>query len=362
MLTLVIIVIVTLVTASFCSLCEAALYAVSHARLEQLSDSGTAQGKRLYKLRQDVDRPIAAILTLNTIAEVVGATLAGSVAASLFGSWGVGLFSAGFTLAILYCAEIVPKTLGVLYADALAPHLALPIQSIIWFLWPLVWACQQLTRLIPRTRARLNVASEEDLLALTRIGARAGALRPEEARWIHNALKLDTVKVFDILTPRTVVFSIPQETPVTEAADLALTWNYTRVPITEQGDLDHITGLVIRREVLAAVLQGRTNLTLADVKRPPTFVPESMRVSDLLAKFLRERQHLFIAVDEYGGTAGVVTLEDAVESLLGSEILDEFDRHADLQHLARRRAAAKLKDLELDEQMSEGSAGSPRPA
>ena len=164
--TLVVIVVTTLSVSFFCSLCEAALYSISQARVEQLAESGRASGKRLRRLRAAIDRPIGAILTLNTIGNSVGATLAGWVAASLFESLGVGLFSACFTLGILYIAEIVPKTVGVLYADALAPRLALPIQMMIWVLWPLVRVCELVTRLIPRSKHRREGMSEEELAEL----------------------------------------------------------------------------------------------------------------------------------------------------------------------------------------------------
>ncbi len=336
------IVFATLTVSFFCSICEAALYAVSHGRVEQLAQSGSVPGKRLWRLRHNIDRPIAAILTLNTIAHTVGATLAGAVAADLYDSLGVGLFSAAFTLGILYVSEIVPKTVGVLYADRLAPFLAGPTHWSIVALFPLVWVCGLITRFFPK-KGRQSGTSEADLLALARLGLRAGSLRPDEARWMQNALKLDRLKVADILTPRTVVFSLPSGTTLAEVSENSAGWPHSRVPVTEEGDLDRICGVVLRREVYEALVAGRGERTLRDIMRKPTFVPEAMKVSDLLAEFLRRRQHLFVVADEYGGSAGVVTLEDAIEALLGSEIVDEFDRETDLQRVARDRAAAKLR-------------------
>jgi magnesium and cobalt exporter, CNNM family len=331
----------TLAVSFFCSICEAALYAVSHAHIEKLASSGHRAGLRLQRLRRDVDQPIAAILTLNTVANTVGATLAGSLAAALFDSLGVGIFSALFTLGILYISEIIPKTLGVIYADRLAPRLAGPIEILIVVLWPFVQSCRFLTRLFPRAPGTAG-ASEEDLLALARLGLRVGAIRPDEARWMQNALNLDRFKVGDILTPRTVVFSVPKEMTIADAAQAAIGWRQSRVPVTDEGDLDEIAGVVLRTEILDAAAAGRGAQTLAQVMRPPIFVPEAMKVSDLLTKFLREKQHLFIVADEYGGTAGIVTLEDSVETLLGAEIIDESDRDADLQHLARKQASERL--------------------
>ncbi len=341
--TLTAIVLATLTISFFCSICEAALYAVTDGRVEHLAQSGSPLGKRLKRLRSQIDRPIAAILTLNTIANTVGATLAGSVAASFFDSLGVGIFSGVFTLGILYVSEIVPKTLGVLYADTLAPLLAVPIEWTIWSLWPLVWLCRQVTRMFPRSDPDA-ASSQDDLLALARRGVRTGSLRPDEARWMQNALNLDTLKVADILTPRTVVFSVPKDAPLSEISDSAAGWPHSRVPVTDAGDLDKIIGVVLRREVYEAVVAGQADRVISHIMREPTFVPEAMKVGDLLTKFLRDRRHLFIVADEYGGTAGIVTLEDAIESLLGTEIVDEFDHHTDLQDVARHKAAQKLKN------------------
>ena len=354
--TLIAIVVCTIVTSFVCSLCEAALYAVSRARVEQLADSGSPRGRRLQKLREDIGKPIAAILTLNTISNTVGATLAGWVAADLFDSVGVGVFSGVFTLGILYLSEIIPKTVGVVYADALAPHLAGVVQWMILGLRPLVWAGQLVSRLLPKAGGSGRMI-EEDLLALARLGHRAGTLRADEARWVQNALNLDRLKVSDILTPRTVVASIPQDTLIADAWRMLMDRRHSRVPVTEEGDLDRITGIVLRCDVHDADAVGKGDRAVGEIMRPPTFVPETMRVSDLLAKFLRERRHLFIVADEYGGTEGVVTLEDALEALLGTEIVDESDREADLQRAARRKAAERLEAAQSTQDKERTSPG-----
>lgn len=346
MSTLVVVVVLTLCTSSFCSLCEAALYAVSRVQVERLAESGSAQGKRLQALRQEISRPIAAILTLNTISNTVGATLAGMIAGDLFNSVGVGIFSAAFTLAILYISEIIPKTVGVLYADSLAPRLAGVIQGTIWILWPLVWVSQKVSALFPKPSRQGTGASEEDILVLARLGLRAGALRPNEARWMENALKLDRLKVTDILTPRTVVLSLPRDTRLSEASRIVGGWPFSRVPVTDGTELDRVVGIVMRQDVYEALIAGKPDQTIDGLMRTPTFVPETMRVSDLLEQFLRVREHLFLVADEYGGVTGVVTLEDAIEALLGSEIMDETDRHVDMQRVARSNAAKKLAKIQ----------------
>lgn len=341
------IVCVTLAVSSLCSLCEAALYAVSPAFVEQCAESGSASGRRLRSLRQNIGRPIAAILTLNTLSHTVGATMAGGVAAELFDSLGLGIFSGLFTLAILYISEIIPKTLGVAFAEVLAPRLTIVIQWMIWGLLPLVWLCHKLTQLFHMNENDLAAVSKDELLVMARHGQRAGAIRAEEARWVQNALKLDEVKVADILTPRTMVESMPADTSIAEASRMFTELGFNRVPATVEGNLDRINGVVMRRDVHDAVEAGRGDQPVSTVMREPTFVPEAMKVSDLLAKFLRDRKHLYIVADEYGGTAGVVTLEDALETLLGSEIVDETDHEADLQRVARVRAAKRMRFTQL---------------
>ncbi len=343
---LIVVVVATIGISFFCSICEAALYAVSSARVEQLSQSNSISGLRLQRLRQKIDRPIAAILALNTIAHTAGATLSGMLAARVFDSIGVGVFSAFLTLAILFVSEIIPKTIGVLHADQIAPPLSGPIELAIRLLGPLVSACQFVTRWISGSSSAIGEVTEEELLALSRLSHRSGTLTADEARWMQNALKLDRINVDDILTPRTVIQSMPGDATVGEASRTALSWPYKRIPLTIGSDLDEIIGIVIREDILHAAAAGENDKPLEQLKRPASFVPQTMKVSDLLSSALRERTHLFIVVDEYGGTAGVVTLEDAIETLLGSEIVDESDAATDLRHLARQQAVEKLKNIQ----------------
>lgn len=345
---LVMVVAATIGISFFCSICEAALYAVSSARVEQLAQSGSVSGKRLQRLRKSIDKPIAAILALNTIANTAGATFSGMLAAEVFDSVGVGVFSGFLTLGILFVSEIIPKTVGVLHADRVAPFLSAPIDLIIRVLWPLVALCQFVTRTIAGDASAIGTVTEEELLALSRLSHRSGTLTADEARWMQNALKLDQINVADILTPRTVIQSMPKDATVGEASQTALSWPHKRLPLTDGSNVDEIVGVAIREDILHAASAGENEKTLDQLKRPASFVPKTMKVSDLLSKALRERTHLFIVVDEYGGTAGIVTLEDAIETLLGSEIVDETDAATDLRRLAKQQGAEKLKNIQQE--------------
>lgn len=326
--------VVTLTTSFMCSLWEAALYAVSTARVKQLEHQGTSSGKKLAELKNNIDEPIAAILVLNTISHTVGATGVGALSAELFGSTAIGLISVVFTLLILFVSEIIPKTLGVAYANKVAPLSAHPIQWTIWILWLPVKICQMLTRLISTDNKEGDI-TEDDLTTLARSGANKGTLLKEEAQWIKNILALDETTAGDVMTPRTVVFMEESEQTIENVRDEAASWVYSRIPIAKDENPDNIEGVVLRREVLETLADGESDKHLQDLKRDVQFVSETDPLHSILKKFIKSREHLFVVKDEYGAISGIVTLEDVFEEIIGREIMDETDRYADLQTLAR---------------------------
>ena len=181
---------------------------------------------------------------------------------------------------------------------------------------------------------------------MSRLARRGGALRAQELRWVENALKLDTVTAHDLMTPRTVVDAMPADTPIAELREAKSPWVHTRLPVTEGNDRDKIVGLIHSKDVFSALVDGTQTRYLRDLMHPIDFVPETMRGDHLLDKFIAEKKHLVAVVDEYGGFEGIVTLEDVLECLLGSEIVDEHDRHADMQHAARKRAQERTQEQE----------------
>ncbi len=352
------ILIVTVVSAivSFCcSLMEACLYSIPPSKIEEMRRAGHPAGERLARLRRSIDEPISAILTLNTVANTVGAALAGALVGKQYGSAWVGAYSAIFTLIILFFSEIIPKTLGVTYADRLAPAFSTPIAWMIRALYPFVKACRMLTSWI-RTRGGKGVGaadgpSEQEILALAEMGARAGTLMREEARWAANALRLNDVKAAELMTPRTVVDYLPADLTLAEVAARAGQWRHSRVPIVRNNNPDEVAGIVYRREVfdrLAGISpEDAARLTLRDFSRPALIVPETIGCDELLKRFLGERRHLAIVTNEYGGMEGVIALEDIIEFILGEEIVDHFDEHADLQEVARRKARRRLAQARI---------------
>lgn len=325
----------TLLASFLCSLFEAVLYSITPSQLELLKRRGPPGGARLARLRADVDAPIAAILTVNTVAHTVGAAWCGALVGERFGSAAIGIFAAVFTFLVLVVTEIVPKSIGVRHARRLGPLVAWPIQWLVWLAWPIARPAQAAMRRLSG-HGRPGGPTEEEVLLISDLAVRHGEVRENEHRWMRNALRLDRVTVADLRTPRTVVEALPAERTVAEATREPGCWNHSRVPLFEGGDRDRVVGIVLRREAFEAALAGRGAEPLAALMRPVRFVSEAMRAPDLLELFLSERRHLCAVADEYGGFDGVITLEDVLEQLVGREIVDEHDEADDMQELARR--------------------------
>lgn len=318
-----------------CSLLEAVLYSVPIGQVEALAESGSARGKLLKKYREDVDAPLAAILSLNTIAHTVGASMAGAAAADVLGVEALGYFSVVFTLAVLIFSEIIPKTAGVVYAKKLALWIARPLQILIWILAPLVWLCQFVTRLISSGQVDHQVSGEE-IQAMARLGHRSGSVGQDESGIIENVLTLKHKIVKDIMTPRMVVVSMNANLTIREVKDRVGTPTFSRIPITDENPED-VVGLVLRRDVLLAIGEGRLDIDLMSLMRPVDFVVDTLPLDRALRLFLEKREQIFVVIDEFGGLSGVITLEDVLEEILGHEIVDELDEAVDLRELARSR-------------------------
>ena len=320
--------------SALCSVAEATLYSVPWSAIENLRKQGRKSGHLLYELRTDIEKPISAILTLNTIANTAGASLAGAAAAKAFGSDVLGLFAALFTLTILIFSEILPKTLGVAYCRQLAPALARPMRILVWLLMPVIWITGTMARFL-RPRIARPVSTEEDIRAIVSLTRRSGLIKPYEEVAIRNILSLDCKTVYDIMTPRTVVFSLPADLSLSNARTLPDFWHHSRIPVYDNHDQEDIVGLVYRRSIMEALANDQFTLRVSDIMRPVKFVLETLSLDRLLAELLDSRTHLCVVLDEYGGLAGVVSLEDVLEDILGREIVDETDSVQDMRELAR---------------------------
>ncbi len=338
----------TLVASFACSLFEAALYAITPSKLEVLKNRGVRGARRLARMRTDVEEPIAAILSINTVAHTVGSAWCGAMVGSTYGAKAVGIFAVVYTILVLVLTEIIPKSLGVRYAATVGPRIAWPLQVMIWAAWPIARPARAAMGLLTGGKGHAG-PSEEELMHFSSLAARHGSVRPEEGRWVANALGLDKRVAGDLCTPRTVVETLPADLSIRDIAQLEPPWSHSRVPVTDKDGKDDVVGVVYRREAFDALLEGPGDKTLRDIMQPLRFVPESLPGHELLDLFIRERRHMVAVIDEYGGLEGVVTLEDVIEALLGAEIVDETDSHENLQEVARQQGAERTKDEEFSE-------------
>ena len=340
---LVVSVITVLVVSALCSLTEAAIYAGRMPYISRLAETGSAAGKVLTKFKANMEQPISAILILNTAANTAGAAVAGAQARLLFGEGALLWFLASFTLAVLLLAEILPKVAGVAYNRGIARVASMPLNAVVNLLFPLVWLTRRMSLVIGR-RHTLPIASEEDVRQLAVLSAKEGSILKVESDLVKNVLALDQIRARDIMTPRTVVFTLSSGEAVRDVARKITEKKYTRIPIFAADDPEDWRGVVLRADILTCLANDEFDRPLGSLANPIAFVPEAMPGHMLLSEFIRKRQHLLGVVDEYGGVVGIVCLEDVLESLIGQEIVDETDAVADLQELARRLGRAQIRE------------------
>ena len=319
-----------------CSLAEAVFYAVPLSFLETMRKSGSKSGLLLFNMRMAPGKPIAAILTLNTVANTAGAAVASASFTNIFGVFWLPLFASLFTVVILLFSEILPKTIGVTHAKTIAPFLAAPLNIMIKTLHPLIWLCNLPVKFFKLRPKNHSHASSDDITALLSLGLRAGTIKPDEEQTIVNVLSLAHKNARSIMTPRNVVFSLPDTLSLEEAAQKHGFAHFTRIPVYSN-DPENIIGLADNRNILMALLEGRRQEQVAALVEEAQFIPDTLPLDRLLAKLLESRVHLFIVIDEYGGFSGVVSLEDVLEEILGKEIVEKTDIVANLQDLAKGR-------------------------
>ncbi|MCB2186697.1 MAG: DUF21 domain-containing protein [Deltaproteobacteria bacterium] len=344
MLTLILAVGTSVVVSALCSLLESVLYSTRLITVAAAEATHPRRADAMRLLVQEVDRPLAAILILNTLANTAGASLAGWAAGQIWGPHSLVVFSVAFTLAILLLSEIVPKTVGAVYWRVLWRWSVPMLEVMITFLTPLIWLTRMITRLIQKqgAKAKNPLVSEAEIVAAARLGQHGGEISKLEADMIKNIVGLEDIPAERIMTPRTVMFIADGNLPLSEVQAEARDWPFSRVPVYLDGPED-IVGYVLKNEVCRrqAPAEG-PEPNLASLAQPARFVPPSANALNLLNLFLRRHEHLYLVVDEYGGIMGVVTLEDVLESLVGSEIVDEKDMVVDLQELARLRGREVL--------------------
>jgi putative hemolysin len=334
MSTLVWILVATLATSFLCSILEAVFLSVSHSHIAVLKSRGEWAGHWLDHAQKNIDEPIAAILTLNTMANTMGAALGGAVAGRLFGSLAMAIFSAVLTFSVLIFSEIVPKTLGATYWKRLASPAARVISLLVVVMKPLLIPLGWLARLLTASSQQPTI-SRAEIEVLAEIGRREGTLDENEFSVVSNVIRLDQISVAQVMTPRTDIVGIPAGATIDEVQEVMLGTGHLRLPVYRES-LDNIVGMVVGRDVWRAHREGETELSA--VLRPVPFAPASKPVEDLIPEMRKQLTKMAIVVDEFGGTAGLVTLEDLIEEIIG-EIQDEHegDEPEDFRSLGRNR-------------------------
>ena len=298
-----------------CSITEAALYSIPYSRIETLRRFRAPGGRILAFLSQNLDAPIAVILAMNTIFNVMGGVWAGALVVIHCGDKWLMPFSLAFTAAVLLFSEIVPKSLGVRYADLLAPRMARPLQAMVWVLWPYVKVTGMLTGLLGKS-TRIAPPTEEDIISTALLGVAGGKILPQEARWVRNALRLNDVKTRDIMTPYSRIRRVPDKLTLSMTKVDAGHWRFSRILVCKDSAPDTILGVVYRHTVFSAMLKDRPDTTMAELMRPIHFVGDDMPADELLNLFIRRKAQIACVRDHTGRLAGVVTLEDVLVNII----------------------------------------------
>ena len=328
-----------------CSVLEAVLLSITPSYVEKIKSARPSAARHLIQVKERMDASLSSILILNTFAHTIGAAGVGSQAVQLFGREWETLIAVLLTLAILYLSEIIPKTLGATFWQQLAVPSAITISILGKPIYPLVWFSTFLTRMFNKNKK--NEITREEIIALASLSHKDGSLFSQENAYLSNLLSLRDKKTEDILTPRTVVHMLDESLTVSEALNAPATGQFSRIPIYAK-TADTVTGKVIRVDLFEAERNGQGDVTIKDLAKPVYRVSEKLSVHNLLDLFIKRNSHLFLVEDEFGQTAGVVTLEDAIETLLGQEIVDERDPAEDMQALAKNKYRSRLRELKTD--------------
>lgn len=333
---------ISIVLSALCSTLEATLLSTPLSYITGLEEQGVKGAARLKKLKQNPDRPISAILCLNTIANTVGASIVGSLVYEVYGDAIVGVFSTIFTLAILIFSEIIPKTIGTSYWRSLALPASVIINAMIFITFPLVWILERMQKLISSKSNQVSV-SREDISAMVSVATEEEVIETEEKKMIQNLLKLDEVTAHEIMTPSVVVEMVPGSMSIKEFYDSDNT--HSRILVYDEENDEYVVGYVLRSEVLEKMAEDNFNAPLNDIIRPILTFEEETSVADIWEKLLEKKEHISAILDEYGSLRGIVTMEDVIETMLGQEIVDEKDEVVDMQEYAKDQWEKAQKEI-----------------
>ena len=341
-----------------CSILEAVLLSITPSFIRQQREKDQNLFNDLNEFKDDIDRPLSAILTLNTIAHTVGAIGVGAQAASVFGNTELNIFGLTIaaesivatlmTLGILVLSEIIPKTLGANYWKRLTPITVKTLKILLIILSPLVWLSQLITKKMKNDKER-SVLSRADLMALTLASKEEGALNPSETNVIQNVLNLPTTAIFDIMTPRSVLYAVTADDKLQDVFKSERFKQFSRIPVFANNK-EEVVGMVLKNDILRAMVDQKGDSTIKELVRPLSKVREDMLLADFFKTNKDRKNHMFIVEDSYGSVTGVLTLEDVLETILGYEIIDETDKVVDMQSLAEKKKKDEDQDISKSSQ------------
>lgn len=341
-MTLVLIYFTLAISLSFlCSVLEAVLLSTPISYINLKETEGANGAKLLRNLKTDIDKPISAILSLNTIAHTIGAAGVGAEAVKVFGEEYFGVISAILTVLILVLSEIIPKTIGACYWKQLCIVAAKIIRVMIFITYPLVWISEWITRLFSSKDEK--TISREEVSAMVNVGEEEGVFQKEESNMLRSLIKMQSVTAKDIMTPRVVAETASEELTVKAFYSQNQYKSFSRIPVYADNK-DFITGYILKQTVLECLAEDKFDVRLKDIKREILMFDEKRKIKDIWEKMMKKKEQISIVINEYGGFQGILTMEDIIESVLGLEIMDEKDMVADMQKLAKERWQKKRKD------------------
>lgn len=342
MLQLVLVVISVIFGSALCSSVETALFSVSTVKVRQLAQSNNPSAVALLAIRENMNRPIATIVILNNIFNIIGSILTGNLAARVLGNSWLGIFSAVLTFLIIIFGEIIPKTIGERYAENIATLAALPVTGLAIAFTPLVWILETVTAPFTKGKKR-PTTNEAEIKLLANIGQQEGIIEKDEAEMIQRVFRLNDVTASDLMTPRIILTYINGNLTLAEAKADIIASQHTRIIVVDDS-VDQVMGFALKQNLLTAMVEGKNNQKIATLSRKVRFVPETIQADKLLKSFIDTHEHLAVVVDEYGNVAGAITLEDVLEVITG-EIVDETDRTVDMQEIARKKRERMLQSM-----------------
>lgn len=335
-----------------CSVLEAVLLSTPVSFISMKESQGAKSAPLMMRYKTNIDRPVAAILSLNTVAHTVGAAGVGSESVKIFGEAYFGIISAVLTLLILVLSEIIPKTIGASYWRELAMPSANVIRVLIFITYPLVWLSEQLTRCFAHKIQPLSV-SREEVAAMIDVGEEEGVFQEQESKIIRSSLKLKNVKAEEVMTPYIVVESVSAQTTMSEFYRRKEFAAFSRIPVYSDRK-EYITGYVLRATVLDRICSGNEGDPVSSILRPVLYFREEESISNIWESMQEHNEHISVITDEYGCMRGIVTLEDVIETMLGVEIVDECDSAADLQEEARKKCPSHVPVMQCGEVALQG--------